>query len=263
MLFTHSKENILIDDDGQPRLTGFTSVRMESSDRTSMSSQTGGGGTIRWMSPELLDPEAFGLKNGDPTMKSDCYALGMVIYEVLSGHIPFAGRSDFIVFVLVARGERPERPRGYEGRWFTDEIWGVLELCWEKQPDDRPSAEGILTCLEGSPPPQSPSLYIGEDTKTDTDDWQCDTPLSELSTSSSCYPGVITNSPWNIVAALETAQNDDEPGSLPSADPMVPQDGNQLRGALRISDPNGEGSNGLLAWVLWGLLVYVIWQAGW
>ena len=44
-----------------------------------------GGGTRRWMSPELLDPERFGVpeSEGDrPTRQSDCYALGMVIYEV-------------------------------------------------------------------------------------------------------------------------------------------------------------------------------------
>jgi serine/threonine protein kinase len=43
------------------------------------------GGTRRWMSPELLDPERFGIpqSEGDrPTTQSDCYALGMVIYEV-------------------------------------------------------------------------------------------------------------------------------------------------------------------------------------
>jgi serine/threonine protein kinase len=43
------------------------------------------GGTYRWMSPELLDPELFGIpeSEGDrPTRQSDCYALGMVIYEV-------------------------------------------------------------------------------------------------------------------------------------------------------------------------------------
>jgi hypothetical protein len=37
------------------------------------------------MSPELLDPELFGVpeSEGDrPTRQSDCYALGMVIYEV-------------------------------------------------------------------------------------------------------------------------------------------------------------------------------------
>jgi serine/threonine protein kinase len=43
------------------------------------------GGTHRWMSPELLDPELFGIpqSEGDrPTRQSDCYTLGMVIYEV-------------------------------------------------------------------------------------------------------------------------------------------------------------------------------------
>ena len=43
------------------------------------------GGTYRWMSPELLDPERFGMPKSEgnrPTRQSDCYALGMVIYEV-------------------------------------------------------------------------------------------------------------------------------------------------------------------------------------
>jgi len=43
------------------------------------------GGTYRWMSPELLDPERFGIPLSEdcrPTRQSDCYALGMLIYEV-------------------------------------------------------------------------------------------------------------------------------------------------------------------------------------
>ena len=43
------------------------------------------GGTRRWMSPELLDPERFGMLESEdnrPTRQSDCYALGMAIYEV-------------------------------------------------------------------------------------------------------------------------------------------------------------------------------------
>ena len=51
-----------------------------------------GGGTRRWMSPELLDPERFGMPESEdnrPTRQSDCYALGMVIYEVS----PHASRS--------------------------------------------------------------------------------------------------------------------------------------------------------------------------
>ena len=40
------------------------------------------GGTPRWMSPELLDPDRFGITDCRPTKQSDCYALGMVVYEV-------------------------------------------------------------------------------------------------------------------------------------------------------------------------------------
>ena len=42
------------------------------------------GSTHQWMSSELLDPGKFGLKDSRPTQESDYYALGMVIYEVLS-----------------------------------------------------------------------------------------------------------------------------------------------------------------------------------
>ena len=38
-------------------------------------------GTTRWMSPELLDMVRFG-SDGLPSRESDCYALGMTIYEV-------------------------------------------------------------------------------------------------------------------------------------------------------------------------------------
>ena len=38
-------------------------------------------GTTRWMSPELLDPSRFH-SDGLPSRESDCYALGMVVYEV-------------------------------------------------------------------------------------------------------------------------------------------------------------------------------------
>jgi serine/threonine protein kinase len=56
---------------------------MTITDLNALFSKTGSSseGTLRWMSPELLDPEGFG-SNGGPTRESDRYALGMVIYEV-------------------------------------------------------------------------------------------------------------------------------------------------------------------------------------
>jgi len=115
-----------------------------------------GGGTTRWMSPELLHPEQFDFGRGMPTEESDCYALGMVIYEVLSGRIPFASSRDTAVIWKVLNGGRPERPHGEESVWFTDNLWEMLELCWASRPEIRPSIDDVFECLERVPwPPLS------------------------------------------------------------------------------------------------------------
>ena len=100
------------------------------------------------MSPELLDPEKFGLQDGRQTKYSDCYALGMVVYEVLSGQVPFFRYPDYAVVVRVLKGERPGRPRGEGGMGFVDEIRNTLERCWKANPSDRPSIKEVLRCLE-------------------------------------------------------------------------------------------------------------------
>ena len=102
------------------------------------------------MSPELLDPESFDLEDSRPTKESDIYALGMVVYEVLSGQAPFPRCKDAAVIRKVMRGERPERPQGVRGAWFKDGLWEILELCWKPQRGDRPSLKTLLQCLEGA-----------------------------------------------------------------------------------------------------------------
>ena len=105
------------------------------------------------MSPELLNPGRFGLKESFPTKESDCYALGMVIYEVLSGLVPFTSYKEV---AKVLDGERPGRPQGNAGKLFTDDIWGLLEFCWKPQPHDRMCAEDVLLGLGGGPSPSRP-----------------------------------------------------------------------------------------------------------
>ena len=145
---TCPKANILIDNEDNPRLTDF-SVVTTASEESTIVSPLSADGNLRWTSPELLYPEKFGLKDNCPTVQSDAYALGMVIYEVLSGQVPFVMYQDHEIVFMILDGDRPERPQADVGGLFTDVIWGVLGSCWKEQPGDRPSVKQILMGLDG------------------------------------------------------------------------------------------------------------------
>ena len=123
------------------------------------------------MSPELLDPDRFGFKTSRPTKESDCYALGMVVLEVLTGQAPFPRHTGLTVMRKVVDGERPERPQGSEAAWFADDLWGMLEECWSPKPKLRPTVEAVLGHLEGGSMTWKPlSLSADDNLQSGSDD---------------------------------------------------------------------------------------------
>jgi serine/threonine protein kinase len=119
-------------------------------------------GTIRWMSPELLDPIRFG-SDGLPSRQSNCFALGMLIYEVnrfplfwslslthlqvLSGLPPFDHLRPLATMRAILRGERPDKPLNASDLGFTDTLWELLQSCWSQPASARPTARRVYDCL--------------------------------------------------------------------------------------------------------------------
>jgi hypothetical protein len=119
------------------------------------------------MSPELILPQRFGFKDSHPTKSSDCYALGMVIYETISGKLPFHNLTHITAVMYILSGEHP--PQGVR---FMKSLWEMLEQCWRSQPNNRPSIKDVLECLESVSnlwEPHSPEADEG--TEKDSDSW--------------------------------------------------------------------------------------------
>ena len=168
------KANVLIDETGDARLADFGLLTIISDPANLLpSSSNVNAGSVRWMSPELIFPQRYGLKKSDPTKFSDCYALGMVIYETISGDLPFHEHTDLIVFVKLMEGERPTRRATFPGR-----LWNMLETCWTSQPNTRPSVLDVLQCLQAvSSSSELPSPGVDKEMDCDWeagDDWKMD-----------------------------------------------------------------------------------------
>ena len=82
--FDVSQSNILISNDTPPRacLADFNFITIPDPVQKLSCSARLEGGTIKFMSPELLVPEEFGKEDALPTPEADIYAFGLVIFQV-------------------------------------------------------------------------------------------------------------------------------------------------------------------------------------
>jgi formylglycine-generating enzyme required for sulfatase activity len=139
--------NILMDDGGRVMLMDFGIARMTESATVTML----GAGTPAYMSPEQA-------KGKPPTPQSDIYALGIILYEMLTGERPFNGE------LATSTGSTGEKIRWEQlnlnpistrrfNRQISDELDMVVMRCLEKNPQNRFSnALELLNALAVSLP---------------------------------------------------------------------------------------------------------------
>ena len=99
--------NILIDTTGEPRVLDFGLARLVGPDGGAEGPSTGVGfvGTPAYAAPEQILGPAHELDT-----RTDVYALGVVLFQMLTGRLPFEGASDLGGLVDAARTAEPDRP---------------------------------------------------------------------------------------------------------------------------------------------------------
>ncbi len=122
--------NILMTDKGQPMLTDFGLVKIfgdQEKDATSLTSSGTGLGTPDYMAPEQW--------TGEPTAQSDLYSLGVVLYEMITGHRPYTADTPAGVLLKQATESLP-LPKQYIPDLPKD-VESVLLKVLAKNPGDR------------------------------------------------------------------------------------------------------------------------------
>ena len=79
------QQNILVGDLSRARLAdfGLACILCDSNTTNPPTTKSNSAGSVRWMAPELFDPDLAELDSSRPSRASDIYAFGMVVYEVL------------------------------------------------------------------------------------------------------------------------------------------------------------------------------------
>src|SRR3984885_3358958 len=129
--------NVIVDDADQAKVTDFGIDRAGASDMTETGSIMG---TAQYLSPE----QAQGLSVG---AGSDLYSIGVVLYELLTGRVPFDAESA-VTIALKHVSEAPPPPSAINPS-VPPELEQVVMWALNKNPVDRPAnADQFITALE-------------------------------------------------------------------------------------------------------------------
>jgi serine/threonine protein kinase/Tfp pilus assembly protein PilF len=128
--------NILLDATGEPHLSDFGLARLVETEST-VTQTRAVMGTPSYMAPE----QAVG-DNAAISSATDVYGLGAVLYQLLTGHPPFAGGTSYETIKLLLDTE-PRQPRLWS-RKIDRDLSTICLKCLEKDPKRRYSTARAL-----------------------------------------------------------------------------------------------------------------------
>src|SRR5438105_7017020 len=124
--------NILLDQKGEPLLTDFGLARLVEAESTVTRTREVLG------TPSYMAPEQAAGNNTKLTSAADVYGLGAVLYQLLTGHPPFAGGTTYETIKLLLDTD-PRPPRSLNPKLHR-ELSTICLKCLEKDPHRRYSS---------------------------------------------------------------------------------------------------------------------------
>ncbi|KAF8125471.1 kinase-like domain-containing protein, partial [Boletus edulis] len=102
-------------------------------------------GNIRWNAPELFSSSV----SDERTTESDVYSFGCIALQASLSDIAFRPwseiRGDVALISRLSQGQAPGRPRS---RPIDDQHWELVEQCLSQMPQDRPTANTVVSSIE-------------------------------------------------------------------------------------------------------------------
>lgn len=123
--------NIMIDKAGEARIMDFGIARL-----LKAKGITGAG--IMIGTPEYMSPEQVEGKEVD--QRSDIYSLGVILYEMVAGQVPFEGDTPFTIG-MKHKGEIPQDPKNLNAQ-IPEDLNSLILKCLQKEKDQRYQGAG-------------------------------------------------------------------------------------------------------------------------
>jgi len=124
-------QNIMIDKDGNARIMDFGIAR-------SIAGKGITGAGVMIGTPEYMSPEQAEVKEVD--QRSDIYSLGVILYEMVTGRVPFEGETPLGI-AMKHKSEVPKDPKELNSQ-LPDDISRVILRCLEKDKEKRYQSAG-------------------------------------------------------------------------------------------------------------------------